>query len=156
MDAKIKLLRSSHSVGESNFHLQLTPKYRQDPFVYNDVLEYCNKIVIKVAEEMNVIVTGIGAGPDHYHIFLSNCKNYSAAELARRFKGRTSYEIRKKYAWRIRHKLWGKHFWSAGYFYRSVGAVSNEAMKRYVTESQRKHWQAETPRPAQTTLMQFN
>ena len=30
---EIKLIKSSHAVGESNYHLTLTPAYRRDIFV---------------------------------------------------------------------------------------------------------------------------
>ena len=33
-------------------------------------------------------------------------------------------------------RLWGKKFWSAGYFYRTVGAVNASTVKRYVSQSQ--------------------
>jgi REP element-mobilizing transposase RayT len=43
---------------------------------------------------------------------------------------------------RFCHKLWGDAFWTAGYFYRSVGATTNEAIRYYLEHSQRKHWKA--------------
>jgi len=39
------------------------------------------------------------------------------------------------------NKLWGKKFWSSGYFHRTVGAVNATTVKKYVAESQGKHWQ---------------
>lgn len=79
-------------------------------------------------------------GPDHVHIFVGACKNYALAELARRFKGASSRLIRKA-AWdRIKGKLWGDSFWTDGYFYRSVGAVTSETVKYYVQNAQQKHW----------------
>jgi len=37
-------------------------------------------------------------------------------------------------------KLWGRKFWSAGYFHRTVGAITTETVKHYITEGQKKHW----------------
>ena len=37
-------------------------------------------------------------------------------------------------------KLWGDKFWSGGYFHRTVGAVTKETVRKYVAESQKKHW----------------
>ena len=39
-------------------------------------------------------------------------------------------------------KLYGKKFWSGGYFYRTVGAVNAETVRLYVEQSQQKHWTA--------------
>lgn len=36
---KNELIKSGHAVGESNFHLQLTPAYRQDIFWDEQVAE---------------------------------------------------------------------------------------------------------------------
>ncbi|MFH1256519.1 MAG: transposase, partial [Candidatus Diapherotrites archaeon] len=81
----------------------------------------------------------------------------SIAQLAQRFKGASSRHIRQKYPVRLAvHDLYGDQLWSDGYFHRTVGAVTTEAMRKYVTESQQKHWTAQKPKPAQTTLLQFN
>lgn len=37
-------------------------------------------------------------------------------------------------------KLWDQKFWSSGYFYRTVGAVTAETVKKYIKEGQTKHW----------------
>ena len=50
--------------------------------------------------------------------------------------------LREKCWDRFCHKLWGDAFWTAGYFYRSVGATTNEAIRYYLEHSQRKHWKA--------------
>jgi REP element-mobilizing transposase RayT len=34
---------------------------------------------------------------------------------------------------RIKHKLWGDSLWSDGYFYESIGRVTNEAIEYYIT-----------------------
>jgi REP element-mobilizing transposase RayT len=52
-------------------------------------------------------------------------------------------------------KLWGKKFWSAGYFHRTVGAVNAETVKRYIQEGQKKHWE-EQLRNEQKTLFHFS
>jgi REP element-mobilizing transposase RayT len=36
--------------------------------------------------------------------------------------------------------LWGDKFWSSGYFCRSIGAVTTEAVEYYIKHSQEKHW----------------
>ena len=42
----------------------------------------------------------------------------------------------------VETKLWGDAFWSSGYFYRSVGSTTNEAINWYIEHAQRKHWKA--------------
>ena len=160
MSVKLKLLKSSHSVGESNFHLQFTPKYRRKVFANTVIQEECQRLLLGVAEQMGLIVAGIGFGPDHCHMFVSKCKNYSAAELTRRLKGATSRFLRAN-CWReLQTYYWGDSFWSDGYFYRSVGAVTYDVMKFYVEKSQDKHWEKQSYEEysieKQKTLKEFN
>ena len=55
-------------------------------------------------------------------------------------QGRLSHRIRHELWERVRAKLWGDSFWSDGYFYRSVGSTTAQAVQFYVQNSQRKHW----------------
>jgi len=48
--------------------------------------------------------------------------------------------MRKNHRKFFNDKLWGDKFWSAGYFYRTVGAVNSDTIKHYVEESQGKHF----------------
>ncbi len=157
MGTELKLMKYNHCVGESNLHLQFTPKYRKSIFTDKDVRAECEQEFQKIATELEVQLAGIGLGPDHAHLFVASWKNYSIAELARRFKGASSRHIRQKYPVRLMVQgLYGNQMWSDGYFHRTVGAVTTETMKKYVEESQQKHWIAEKLKPVQTTLLQFN
>jgi len=153
----LKLIKSCHCVGEANVHLQFTPKYRRKIFEDEELRTVCEQLFYGIAERLGVRLAGLGFGPDHVHLFVAGCKNYGAAELARKFKGVSSRLLRKNHWARLKAKeLYGDSLWSGGYFYRYVGAVTNETMKKYVQESQSKHWQAHEPTNTQTTLLQFN
>ena len=157
METKLSLVKYAHTVGETNLHLQLTPKYRKKIFRDKDVRAECEHEFKEIANRLKVDLAGLGFGPDHAHLFVCGWKNYAPAKLVQRFKGATSRSIRKKYPVRLAVQgLYGKQMWSDGYFHRTVGAVTTETMKKYVTESQKKHWHAEKPVPQQTTLLQFH
>jgi len=79
-------------------------------------------------------------GPDHVHLFVSRCKNYSVPQMAHRLKGASAHRVRHELWDRVKEKLWGDSFWSDGYFYRSVGSTTAEAVQYYVQNSQKKHW----------------
>ena len=141
MKQKIELVKHSHSVGESNFHYQFTPAYRRPIFEIEKVRKLVKAYLISKAEELNLIVVSVDFGPDHMHLFVANCKNFSASDLARRFKGYIS-KVMRKHHWNLfRHELWGDKFWTAGYFYRSIGAATAETVKFYIEHSQEKHWE---------------
>ena len=137
---KMELIKSSHAVGESNFHIQLTPAYRQDIFRDEQVSELTLAYIMEKLNEFKVVLLGYGFGPEHLHLFVANVRFVGEVELVRQIKGYSSYKMRKHFSPLFKSKLWGKKFWTEGHFYRSVGAVNVETMKHYIKESQEKHW----------------
>ena len=135
-----KLVVSSHAVGESNYHIQLTPAYRQDIFSDPLVAELTLAYMAEKLQKNKVILTGYGYGPNHMHLFVSNVRFVSEIKLVQLIKGFSSRMMRKDHWYMFHDKLWGKKFWSEGHFYRSVGAVTKESMQWYVTEGQKRHW----------------
>ena len=136
-----ELIVSSGAVGESNFHIQLTPAYRQDIFTDERIAELTLAYIPEKLAELKVIIVAYNYGPDHLHLFVANVRFVSEVELVRQIKGYSSYKIRKHFKLLLKGKLWGKKFWSEGHFYRSVGAVNKETMKHCIEECQDKHWQ---------------
>ena len=117
------------------------------------------------AKSMGVGIEAMEFGPDHVHIFVTGCKNYSASYLVGQFKGNSSYVVRKECWGLIKNQLWGDHFWSGGYFYESVGRVTGDMVKFYIERQQSKHWkgddyeyfniQNQLKAKGQTTLMDY-
>lgn len=135
-----ELVRTTSTIGESNLHLQITPAYRRAAFADPQIQELARIFILDKLKKMKVAVLAENCGPDHWHFFLANWKNHSIPKLAQHIKGYSSYMLRKFYKQRVSRKLWGKKFWSEGYFYRTVGVVTRETMQRYIAQSQDKHW----------------
>lgn len=134
------LIRSAHCIGQSNFHLQFTPAYRRDAFVSEKVRNTCREYIYKKANELKIVVFAMEFGPDHVHLFVGNCRLQPLPELVQQLKGGSSYAIRKECWDEIKSKLWGKKFWTGGYFYEGVGSVTSPAIKFYIERQQGKHW----------------
>lgn len=135
------LYRTSHSFGEANYHLQFTPKYRVPVFRNYQIREGCRDLFRRAARNLSIDIVALDFGPDHVHIFVARCKNYSVAYLARRFKGYVSRYIWRLYPDELRGFFWSRRkFWSSGYFHETVGAVTTDVCERYVKTGQRKHW----------------
>jgi putative transposase len=151
---KNELLRSSHTVGETNLHLQFTPAYRQDVFVDPLVRELTLAYLVERAEQLKVCVSAVDCGSDHIHLFVEHWKNWSIASLACELKKYVSRKMRKGHRYLFENKLWGDKFWSSGYFHRTVGVVTKDTVKKYVKESQKKHWE-NRKRGTQHTLLGY-
>ena len=150
-----ELRSSGHTVGEENLHLQFTPAYRRDVFVESLARELTVAYIVQRAQEMRVNVAAIECGPDHVHLFVTGWKNWSIPVLAGQLKTYSSRMMRKRHKELFVDKLYGKKFWSSGYFYRTVGVVTAETVKRYVAEGQKKHW-VEHEQKKQKTLLNYS
>ena len=137
---KTELVRSSHAVGESNFHIQLTPAYRKPIFADEQVAELTLAYILEKMVELKVEILGYGFGQNHLHLFVANVRFVSEVEFVRKIKGFSSRMMRKNFWNLFKKELWGKKFWTEGHFYRSVGEVNKTTMKHYIEESQEKHW----------------
>jgi len=149
---KTILRASAHTIGESNLHLQFTPAYRRKIFANELVRELTVAYLLERAKQLKIFVSAIDCGKDHIHLFVEHWKNWSIADLARELKSYASRKMRKGHESLFVDKLWGKKFWSSGYFHRTVGAVNAETVKKYVAESQGKHWQEELQKNQKTLL----
>ena|SRR3989338_1057707 len=138
---KVELIKSRHSVGESNFHYQLTPAYRKNAFADDKMQKLVRAYFLAKADELNVLISALEFGPDHVHIFVANCRKYAPSQLVGMLKGFVSRMMRKNHRKLFNHLLWGDKFWTEGYFYRSIGAVTADAVKYYIEKSQAKHWE---------------
>ena len=138
---KLEIVKHSHSVGKSNFHYQITPAYRRPIFVDERVRKLTQAYLLSKAQDLNVIIVSVNFGPDHMHFFVGNCKNFSAAKLIGEIKGYISFVMRKYHKKLFERFLWGDSFWASGYFYRSIGQATSEAIKYYIENSQEKHWE---------------
>jgi len=136
-----ELIVSNNAIGESNFHIQLTPAYRQDIFQDEKIAEFTLAYILEKLAELKVSIVAYNYGPDHLHLFVANVRFVSEIELVRQIKGYSSFKMRKHFSSLFKNKLWGRKFWSEGHFYRSVGAVNKETMKHYIEDCQNKHWE---------------
>ena len=132
-----ELVHSRHSVGLSNYHMQFTPKYRRDVFRDRVVMKKCRESFKEVANKLGIMILALEFGPDHVHLFIGNCKNYSVPQLARYFKGFSSKVIREECRDNIKRKLWGDKFWSNGYFYEAVGRKSHAKQHNFTLSDSR-------------------
>src|SRR4030042_4206930 len=149
-----ELVASSNAVGESNFHIQLTPAFRQDIFRDEQIAELTLAYILEKLHELKVEIVGYGFGPNHLHLFVANVRFVSEIELVRQIKGYSAYMMRKHFRELFRTKLYGKKFWSEGHFYRSVGAVNAETMKHYVEDCQDKHWETKSQKKNEVVVLQ--
>ncbi len=137
---KFQIRSYSHAVGEFNYHIQITPAYRREVMEDDRVDRLVKAYITAKLDELKVRIVTMRGGREHLHIFVADCKNIAPSEFIRQLKGFSSFMMRKNHWNLFRHLLWGDKFWSEGYFCRSIGSTTTEAVEYYIEHSQDKHW----------------
>jgi REP element-mobilizing transposase RayT len=90
--------------------------------------------------ELGIVLEAIEFGPEHVHLFVTNCQKYDVPTMLHHIKGFSSWFLRKNYWDLFKDELWGDSFWSDGKFFESIGRVTADNVKFYITRQQEKHW----------------
>jgi len=137
---KVELVRGAHGVGESNFHVVLIPGYRRPIFSDPRVRELTAKYIREKLAQLGIVLVLAEFGPDHLHMFWANVVDTGIRPAIGLVKGYSSRRMRAAHRDLFKRWLWGDKFWSAGKFYRSVGAVSADICMRYIATAESRHF----------------
>ena len=132
----MELYRSSHTCGESNFHIVFCPKYRKPIFRHKRIKVVCEHHFDIAAENHEITVRVKKVMDDHVHIFVSLKAWQSPSFAVHKLKGVSASKLYKTFPWL--RKYFKRGFWSRGYFFRSVGSTTDKAVEFYIRMSQDK------------------
>ena len=124
----------SHGYGQCAFHIVLVPKYRHSIFVDEGVKRCCEEALRETAFRKRCQVHALQVGSDHVHIFVGMHPSCSVSEMIRLFKCNSSRRLFREHP-ELKCKFWCGSLWSRGKFYRSIGQVNAETIKRYIEQS---------------------
>ena len=128
-------LRSfSHGYGQCAFHIVLVPKYRHKLFVDLGIKSCCERVLRETASRSGCEVFALQVGVDHVHMFVGLHPDCSVSELIRILKCNSARRLFEECP-ELKRKLWRGSLWSRGKFYRSIGQVNAETIKRYIEQS---------------------
>ena len=69
--------------------------------------------------------------PNHIHLMLRAPSHLSPSKMAQYLKGKSSYRLQREFP-ELRKRYWGQHLWGRGYFCATVGAVTEDQVKKYI------------------------
>jgi putative transposase len=130
MDWK-KLQHTEHAIGQNCFHFTWTPKYRYPVFKFPNYIREIDIILRDVAQRHNIIIHELCIESDHIHCFASFPPTFCISKVLGLLKGASSYAFRKKHITMRKYKA----LWSRGKFYRSVGAITTDAVQKYINDT---------------------
>ena len=120
----------SHNVKKSC--LLCPAKYRRIVFDEN-VEEHLRQICLEIEKRYDYIkFLEIGTDQDHVHFLVQSTSNYAPTQIVKIIKSITARQIFVECP-QVKKKLWGREFWTDGYFVATVGKNQNETViKEYV------------------------
>jgi len=137
MDSENSELKSlSHCKGQNWYHVVLVPRARYPVFQYELTKRLCEEGLKETCKSNKVDLFSYEVMPDHVHLFISCPPRKSILKVCAIIKGDSSHYIRSKMPSLQRYP----RLWSKGIFYRSVGNVSAESIRKYIDESKGNQW----------------
>ena len=137
---KTNLRHRSHSVGQNAFHLVWKPKYASSFLRFKEVNLVCIGAINLVSYQYKMQIYELQVMADHIHLFVELPPTICVSKALQLFKGISSRILRRRFTFLNKIPM----IWSRGKFFRSVGNVSFDTIKRYITESQGEWKFAET------------
>lgn len=122
----------SHAVYDIQYHIVWTTKYRYK-VLHGKIAERLRELLRQGCEARGIKIIRGSVGKDHIHMLISSPPTLAPSQIMQYLKGRSSKMLQDEFQ-ELKKRYWGQHLWAAGYFCRTVGAVTEEMIKQYIEE----------------------
>lgn len=112
------------------YHLIWIPKYRKR-VLKGKVAERIKELLYECADLQRWKIEELNIQPDHVHVLVQMNPDVSVSRMVQLFKGMTSKIVREEFP-ELKEFLWGKSFWSDGYFAETSGQINEERIREYI------------------------
>ncbi|WP_433463864.1 IS200/IS605 family transposase [Spirillospora sp. CA-128828] len=131
-----RVRRFSGGVYDLRYHVVWCPKYRR-PVLGGQVAARLEELIRAKAAEHDWEIIALEVMPDHVHLSVKAHTKDSPSRIANQFKGFTSRVLREEFP-HLRSRL--PTLWSSSYFVATVGAVSQDTVRRYIDTQWERPW----------------
>ncbi len=123
----------AHVKWECKYHVVIVPKYRRK-VMYGKLRHQIGEVFRRLCRQEAIELLQGRAMADHVHMLLSVLPRYSIAMTVGYLKGKSAIRIHCDYS-KVRGTLFGRSFWSRGYWVSTVG-FDEESIRRYIAEQE--------------------
>jgi len=127
---KDRYRQGSHTVFDIKYHFVWKTKYSYK-ILKGDMALRIRKLLKVIASEKDIEIIKGNIRPDHIHVLVSVPTYFSPSKVAQILKDKSSQRLQKEFP-DLRKRYWGEHLWARGYFCATVGAVTEELIKKYI------------------------
>ena len=132
MNGRERYKKGAHTVLDVQYHFVWKTKYGYK-ILEKEIALRLKSIVYEICSKYELSIKGGNIRPDHVHILISAPAYLSISKIAQLLKGRSSYILQREFP-ELGKRYWGQHLWARGYFCATVGAVTEETIKKYIAE----------------------
>ncbi|MFQ5796676.1 MAG: IS200/IS605 family transposase [Candidatus Bipolaricaulia bacterium] len=120
-----------HSIVYScQYHVLFCPKYRR-AVLTDQIAERLDALLLEKQAEYGYEILDRDVLPDHVHLLLSVDPRIGVNKVVSQIKGYTAHTLRKEFP-QLKSRL--PSLWTRSKFISSVGAVTLEVVKQYLTD----------------------
>lgn len=118
------------------YHLVWCVKYRHDVLV--DKIEIDIKTIIQdIADEHGIKIVEMETDQDHIHLLIECKPQHYIPNIVKAFKGVSARLLFKLHP-ELKKRLWGGHLWNPSYFIATVSENTEEQIREYIQNQQKK------------------
>jgi len=132
MGEKDRYRRGAHTVLELKYHIVWKTKYSY-PVLRGEVGLRVRDLLRRICSENDLSIERGNVRSNHVHVLVSAPSHLSPAKIVQYLKGKSSYRLLREFP-ELKKRYWGSHLWGRGYFCCTVGAVTEEMVKRYIED----------------------
>jgi putative transposase len=118
-----------------DYHLVQCIKYRRKVLDFPEIIDELKMRIKNIALSYGCEVLAIETDLDHVHILFKAKPQTDLLKFINNWKSATAKVLRRKFAVKLKNKLWGDSFWSDSYCLITTGQTTLDQVKKYV-ESQ--------------------
>jgi len=131
--------KNAHSVYTLNYHLVQCIKYRRKVLDFPEIIDELKMRTKSIAESYGCEVLAIETDLDHIHILFKAKPQTDLLKFINNWKSATAKVLRRKFAVKLKNKLWEDSFWSNSYCLITTGQTTLDQVKKYVESQKEKH-----------------
>jgi putative transposase len=130
--SKDRYRRGAHTVTDFKYHFVWKTKYSYE-ILKGAIGLRLRDIIRDICVDNKLDIINGNVRSNHVHVLLRAPSHLSPAKIVQFLKGKSSYRLQREFH-ELQKTYWGRHLWARGYFGSTVGAVTEEQVKKYIED----------------------
>ncbi len=126
--------RGAHTVFNLEYHIVWSTKYRYK-IMRGEVGIRLRDLLRQTCMSKDAKILQGSVSSDHVHMLVSCPPTIAPAKLVQALKGRSSRMLQQEFP-HLKKRYWGRHIWGRGYFICTVGQVTEDMIKQYISDQE--------------------